>query len=265
MIFTDDGENADENADENETPEAPAEEEDGPLIELLHLQKAGQDFDKLVNDAVNQIATLGGYTRQNTYYPYKDYAGTDHKLGIGKFTDMYAKDIKTEKYTAASDKAFTARKTLVEFMHSHEKVLAMKNSEYWMTDYFPGIMKKGGLPPLADIEKILKKEEAVEGWKNEAKIAKIKKAVEYIEAIGEEDWKKWDELIVAYLKEAKAWTKEADALDQNVSEVVAKVLKDNKDKTEAGFVAMKAYAKWLQEPITQRETLAGVQKSLNEL
>jgi len=112
MIFTDDV----------EEPEAPAEEEDGPLLELLHLQKAGQEFDQLVNDAVNQIATLGDYTRQNTYYPYKNYAGADHELGIAKFTDMYAEQIKTEKYTAASDKAFVAKKALVEFVESHEKV-----------------------------------------------------------------------------------------------------------------------------------------------
>jgi len=165
---------------------------------------------------VKEIKTIGGYVRVNNYYPYTTetpYAGEDHELGVQKFDDLYKDQIKTEKYTAASDKAYNARKALFEFMYSHEKVLAMKKSEYWDTDYFPGIMKKGGLPSLKDIKTLLEKEEDNKGWVNKAKITKIKTAVKLIEDIGEEDWKAWDALIVAYLKEAKAWTAEADALD----------------------------------------------------
>ena len=70
---------------------------------------------------MKEIKTIGGYVRVNNYYPYTTetpYAGEDHELGVQKFDDLYKDQIKTEKYTAASDKAYNARKALFEFKAS---------------------------------------------------------------------------------------------------------------------------------------------------
>lgn len=80
--------------------------------------------------------------------------------------------------------------------------------------------------------------------------------------MGKAGAKVFNKKLADLLKTGKAWSKAADAVDAGVVKAVKAIKADEANEEET---ALLAHADWVLEPVTQREGLMKVQKSLNAL
>lgn len=163
-----------------------------------------------------------------------------------------------EKAAKKANDAVIAWKTHLE----EPKVKAFSESKFW-PEYERGILKKGSLPKLEDLKtKLDAADKNNKGFKDAHLIAKLKEAVKLVNDLGEAGFKEFNKKLAAVLETGEAWSKAAADVDAGVAAAVKALKADDDKKSNTKLLA---HADFVLKPVTQREGLAKVQKSLNDL